>query len=57
VAELYSLNFHRAARQSAFQPALDAAMQEPGFSLIEVMIDRQQSLERHRVWLDGVLRD
>jgi 2-succinyl-5-enolpyruvyl-6-hydroxy-3-cyclohexene-1-carboxylate synthase len=54
VAGLYNLGFHRIMRQSEFQPALDTAMREPGLSLVEVMIDRQQSLERHRAWLDGV---
>ena len=55
VAELYSLNFYRITQQSEFQPVLDTAIQEPGFSLIEVMIDREQSMARHRAWLDTII--
>jgi len=54
VAQLYSLNFHHVTRQSGFQPALDAAMAEPGLSLVEVVIEREQSLARHQAWLDMV---
>ncbi|MCP4125434.1 MAG: 2-succinyl-5-enolpyruvyl-6-hydroxy-3-cyclohexene-1-carboxylate synthase, partial [Gammaproteobacteria bacterium] len=52
VAELYSLNFHRVNSQTGFQPALACAIDEPGFSMIEVMIDRERSLARHLEWLE-----
>ncbi len=54
MAELYSLNHYRITQQSGFQPALAAATQEPGLSLIEVMIDREQSQAQHQTWLDAV---
>ncbi len=52
MAELYRLNFHRIIRQSEFAPALEVAIAEPGLSLIELMIDRKQSLARHQAWID-----
>ncbi len=57
IADLYSLNFHRVVRQSEFSPALDAATQESGISMIEVVIDREQSVARHKAWLDAVTCD
>lgn len=54
VAGLYGLHFHRVQRQSEFTPALEAAIDKPGTSLIEVDIDRDVSLERHRTWLSAV---
>ncbi len=47
VAALFSLNFHRVTRQSGLSSALSAAIQEPGLSLIEVVLDREQSRSRH----------
>lgn len=54
VAELYSVGYHPVTSQSGFCPALDRAIQEPGLSLIEVVIDREQEMLRHRAWLDAV---
>jgi len=54
VAELYSLNFHRVSNQAEFKPALARAIQEPGPSMLEVIINREQSLARHLKWLERV---
>ncbi len=54
MAELYSLNFHRVTRLSQFSPALCAATNTSGPSLIEIIIDREQALARHRIWQDTV---
>ncbi len=47
IAALFSLGFHRVTRQSGFSSALGAAMQEPGLSMIEVVLERAQSRNRH----------
>lgn len=57
VADLYSLGFQRVVTQSGFQPALDSAMQESGLSMVEVMINREQSMARHLAWLEAVSRE
>lgn len=57
IAALYSLHFQRVTSQSRFAPALASAMQESGLSLIEVVIDREQSLARHRAYWDRVSAD
>ncbi len=54
VAELYSLKFQRVRSQSGFRPALDLAMQKPGLSMIEVILDREQEMVRQQAWLDAV---
>jgi 2-succinyl-5-enolpyruvyl-6-hydroxy-3-cyclohexene-1-carboxylate synthase len=54
VAELYGLNFHRITRQSQFAPALESATAESGLSLIEVVIDREQAMIRHRTMLETI---
>ncbi|MEJ2529653.1 MAG: 2-succinyl-5-enolpyruvyl-6-hydroxy-3-cyclohexene-1-carboxylate synthase, partial [Gammaproteobacteria bacterium] len=46
IAALFSLNFHRVTRQSSFSSTVSAAMQEPGLSLIEVVLEREQSMNR-----------
>ena len=46
IAALFSLNFHRVTRQSSFSSTVSAAMQEPGLSLIEVVLERKQSMNR-----------
>ncbi len=47
-AKLYALPFHRIRRQAEFRPALRAALAEKGVSLLEVMVDRDYSIARHR---------
>jgi 2-succinyl-5-enolpyruvyl-6-hydroxy-3-cyclohexene-1-carboxylate synthase len=54
VAELYGLDFQRIEKQSSFAPAFAGALEKPGVSLVEVTIDRQYSMARHRAyWADA----
>jgi 2-succinyl-5-enolpyruvyl-6-hydroxy-3-cyclohexene-1-carboxylate synthase len=54
VANLYGLNYHLATKQSEFRPALENAITEPGLSLLEVVIDRNRAIKRHRAWLEAI---
>ncbi len=54
VAGLYDLAFHRVEKQTSFAPAFVKALEEPGISLIEVMLDRQYSMDRQRAYWAGV---
>ncbi len=47
-AALYGLGYQRVTRQSAFQPALQQALQQGGPQLLEVIIERDFSIARHR---------
>jgi 2-succinyl-5-enolpyruvyl-6-hydroxy-3-cyclohexene-1-carboxylate synthase len=47
-ATLYGLNYQRVTQQSAFCEALEQAILSGGPQLIEVMIDREYSIARHR---------
>lgn len=50
-ARLFSLQYQRVERQSQFGPALEAGLKSRGMSLIEVMLDREASLIRHKQYL------
>lgn len=53
-AELFGLDYRLVERQSRFLPALEQGLEAPGVSLIEVAIDRNYSLQRHRAyWKTG----
>ncbi len=47
-ARLFGLTHHRVVLQSQFSPALERALNTPSPHLIEIMIDREYSLRRHR---------
>ena len=47
-AKLYNLAYRRIDTASDFRPALAAAIAESGINLIEVIIDREASLEQHK---------
>lgn len=47
-AALYRLGYQRVERQSAFRPALQQALDAGGPQLIEVSVDREFSISRHR---------
>ncbi|HIC81372.1 MAG TPA: 2-succinyl-5-enolpyruvyl-6-hydroxy-3-cyclohexene-1-carboxylic-acid synthase [Kiloniellaceae bacterium] len=47
-AKLYGLPFHRIRHQAEFRLALRAALEEKGVSLLEVIIDRDYSIARHK---------
>jgi 2-succinyl-5-enolpyruvyl-6-hydroxy-3-cyclohexene-1-carboxylate synthase len=53
-AALYGLAYQRVTRQSAFQPALEQAIDAGGPQLIEVMIEREFSIARHRHYRQAV---
>lgn len=53
-ARLYGLHFKRVSGRGAFAAALDAALERRGVNLIEVMIDRNDSLARHRAYWAAV---
>lgn len=53
-AALYGLNYQRVTCQSAFPGALERALGEGGPQLIEVMIDRDFSITRHRHYRQAV---
>jgi 2-succinyl-5-enolpyruvyl-6-hydroxy-3-cyclohexene-1-carboxylate synthase len=54
VADLYGLNYHLATKQSEFSPALEIAITEPGLSLLEVVVDQNHAMTRHRAWLEAI---
>jgi 2-succinyl-5-enolpyruvyl-6-hydroxy-3-cyclohexene-1-carboxylate synthase len=54
VADLYGLKYHRVAKQSQFKPVLGTATAESGVSLIEVTIDQNQAMTRHKAWHDAI---
>ena len=49
-ADLFGLGYRRVERQSGFLPALEQSLEASGVSLIEVPIDRNYSLQRHRAY-------
>jgi 2-succinyl-5-enolpyruvyl-6-hydroxy-3-cyclohexene-1-carboxylate synthase len=54
-AQLYGLRFTRVSHQGEFAPALDKALAHQGPDLIEVMIERNDSLARHRAYWAAVI--
>jgi 2-succinyl-5-enolpyruvyl-6-hydroxy-3-cyclohexene-1-carboxylate synthase len=50
IARLYGLHYARVAEPSGFGTAFAEALQRPGSALIEVVIDRADSLARHRAF-------
>lgn len=50
MAALYGLAFQRVAQAQDFEAAMAQALAVPGPNLIEVAIDREESLERHRAY-------
>ncbi len=44
VARLYQLNYQRVEQQRALQPALERALTEPGVSLVEIVLEREQNM-------------
>jgi 2-succinyl-5-enolpyruvyl-6-hydroxy-3-cyclohexene-1-carboxylate synthase len=50
IARLYGLNHARVAEPSAFGEVFAQALQRPGSALIEVVIDRTESRDRHRAF-------
>jgi 2-succinyl-5-enolpyruvyl-6-hydroxy-3-cyclohexene-1-carboxylate synthase len=54
IAELYDLRHARTTTADAFAAALHRALEAPGVDLIEVVVDREQSLEQHRSYWSAV---
>jgi 2-succinyl-5-enolpyruvyl-6-hydroxy-3-cyclohexene-1-carboxylate synthase len=50
LAQLYRIGFRRARDATEFEDALAAVLRASGVSLIEVVVDREQSLARHRAY-------
>lgn len=50
MAKLYGLAFQRLAQPQDFGAALKQALAEPGPKLIEVLVDREESLHRHHAY-------
>jgi len=53
-AALYGLHYQRVERQSQFVPALQNAIAGEGPQLIEVRVDREFSIRRHRAYREAV---
>ena len=53
-ASLYGLHYQRVERQSQFAPALQTAIDGSGPHLIEVMVEREFSIRRHRAYQQAV---
>lgn len=49
LATLYELDFHQLNRSSDFANVLSDAIQYPGISLVEVLIDQKQSVHQHNM--------
>ncbi|MCP4044270.1 MAG: 2-succinyl-5-enolpyruvyl-6-hydroxy-3-cyclohexene-1-carboxylic-acid synthase, partial [Gammaproteobacteria bacterium] len=54
VADLYRLRHHSVREIDDFTQALTNSLSETGVNLIEVIVDRQQSVLRHRTYWDSV---
>jgi 2-succinyl-5-enolpyruvyl-6-hydroxy-3-cyclohexene-1-carboxylate synthase len=54
IARLYALGHHRVHDVRAFRHALSASLGSPGVDLIEVVVDRQESLRRHLAYWSRV---
>jgi len=50
VARLYGLAYHRAGDAEAFEAALERSLGGPGVDIIEVVIDREESVARHQAY-------
>ncbi len=50
IAALYRLAFHQVTAVDDFEQAFSAALVAPGSSLIEIVIDRQDSVARHQTF-------
>ncbi len=50
-ARLYALDYQRIEQQRQFRPALQHALDYPGVSLLEIMLQREQSLSRNKRYL------
>lgn len=57
IAALYGLRHHRVEQAAAFESALHESLSTQGVGLIEVVIDRAQSVERHRAYWKSVASD
>ncbi len=55
VARLYGLTYYRTTDAPGFGPALQQALDEPGLSLIEVAVNRKQSVERHHAYRERII--
>lgn len=53
VARLYGLAYHRAGDVEAFEAALERSLVGPGVDIIEVAIDRAESVTRHQAYWAG----
>jgi len=54
MAKLYGLAFHRTEQPQDFEAALKQALEEPGAKLIEVPVDRGESLLRHHAYWEAM---
>ena len=54
VAKLYALRHSLVEEASGFERALVSAVASPGVDLIEIRVDRQDSLARHRAYWEAV---
>ncbi len=56
-AKLYNLGYQRVEQPDGFAPALCTALAEQGLSLIEILIDREQSQRLHRQFWEAAIKD
>jgi 2-succinyl-5-enolpyruvyl-6-hydroxy-3-cyclohexene-1-carboxylate synthase len=54
IAALYGLTHHRVRDADQLEAAVSASLDAPGVDLIELMVDRQDSLARHRAYWSAV---
>ncbi len=54
VARLYGLEYWQVSQQSQFAPAFRQALEQPGMALVEVVIDRGESVQRRHAYWEGL---
>jgi 2-succinyl-5-enolpyruvyl-6-hydroxy-3-cyclohexene-1-carboxylate synthase len=54
IASLYGLRHHRVYDKTLFTGAIESALDNSGVDLIEVMIDREQSIARRKAYWKSV---
>ncbi len=55
IARLYGMKHHRVDDKTGFTTAFETSLEHPGVDLIEVMIDREQSIARRRTYWRSVV--
>ncbi len=56
IAKLYGLSYHRTQNNEQFETALLSSLGSSGVDLIDVIVDRKQSVRRHKAYWETVTR-